>query len=238
MRLVWVLLCVLLTDPVVAMPRIAIIIDDLGDRMTEGQRAVALPGPLAMAFLPHTPNAHALAAAAREANKEVMLHLPLQAVSGNDLGPGAITLDTTESEFRRLFRENLDSIPGAVGVNGHMGSLLTRHPGHMTWLMAAMREVGGLFFVDSYTTLESVALQMAGEAGVPAVKRDVFLDTDPDPAAIRFQFERLIRLAKARGSAVGIGHPYPTTLEVLEELLPRVEAYGVELVPVRALLEE
>jgi len=238
MRILFTLLCFLLSGSAVALPRIAIIIDDLGDRMVEGQRAIALPGPLAMAFLPHTPNARVLAAAAVADGKEVMLHLPLQAVTGNDLGPGAITLDTTEAQFRRVFRENLDSVPGVVGVNSHMGSLLTRHPGHMTWLMDALLEAGGLFFVDSYTTSESVALQMAGEAGVPALKRDVFLDTDPDPAAIRFQFERLVRLAKERGTAVGIGHPYPTTLEVLEELLQHLDEYGVELVPVRALLED
>lgn len=238
MKAVLILLCFLLSAPTVALPRIAIIIDDLGDRLVEGQRAVALPGPLAMSFLPHTPNARVLAAAAITDGKEVMLHLPMQAMTGNDLGPGAITLDTTETEFRRMFRENLDTVPGVVGVNGHMGSLLTRHPGHMTWLMTALLEAGGLFFVDSYTTLESVALQMADEAGVPAIKRDVFLDTDPDPEAIRYQFNRLVGLAKARGSAVGIGHPYPTTLEVLEELLQRLDEYGVELVPVRALLEE
>jgi uncharacterized protein len=230
LALVW------LATPAQAMPRIAIIIDDLGNQPVEGRRAVDLPGPVAMAFLPHTPNGRQLAVRAHAAGKEVMLHLPLQALNGDELGPGAITLDTTEEAFRRILRANLESVPHVRGVNTHMGSLLTRHPGHMSWLMDEIVAIGGLFFVDSYTALESVALQMAAEAGVPALRREVFLDSDPDPDAIRYQFMRLVRLAQEQGQSVGIGHPYPATMDVLEDLLLRLDEFGVELVPVEALL--
>lgn len=223
--------------PVVAMPRIAIIIDDLGDREVEGMRATDLPGPVAVALLPHRPYTRTLAERAHRVGKEVLLHLPLQAVAGNDLGAGAIMLDTTEDEFRRVFRSNIEAIPHVTGVNSHMGSLLTRHPGHMAWLMAEIRETAGLFFVDSYTVVESVALAFAHEAGVPATRRDVFIDTDPAPAEVEFQFERLVILAHERGVALGIGHPYPSTLDLLERELPRLRAHGVELVPVQDLIE-
>ncbi|MCA1799189.1 MAG: divergent polysaccharide deacetylase family protein [Xanthomonadaceae bacterium] len=217
-------------------PRIALIIDDLGDRPIEGERAVLLPGPIAMAFLPHTPHARRLAERAHASGKEVMLHLPLQAVNGDELGPGAIMLDTQEGEFRARFTESLASVPHVAGINTHMGSLLTRHPGHMQWLMSAIGETGPLFFVDSYTAAESIALAFALEAGIPAARRDVFLDPDPTPAAIEYQFARLVRLAHARGSAIGIGHPYPATLEVLERELPRLAEYGVELVSVSQVI--
>lgn len=219
-------------------PRIAVIIDDIGDRYVEGEAAVRLPGPVALAFLPHTPHARRLAELAFQARKEVLLHLPLQAMEDKLPGPGAITLDTTEGEFRRLLEENLAAVPHAGGVNNHMGSLITRHPGHMTWLMQELSR-DGLFFVDSYTHPQSVALQMARERGVPAARRDVFLDHVAEPEAIAFQFRRLVERAKRNGQAIGIGHPYAETLAFLETALPALEAeYGVRLVPVSELLEQ
>lgn len=219
-----------------ALPRIALIIDDLGDRYVEGRRSVALPGPVAVAFLPHTPHARSLAETAHASGKEVLLHLPLQAVGENDPGHGAIMLDTGEREFRHILAENIGSIPHVAGVNTHMGSLLTRHPGHMGWLMSELRQRAGFYFVDSYTAVESVALQLAREAGVPATRRNVFLDSDPDPDAIAVQFARLVQLARQNGSAVGIGHPYSSTLDLLERELAALDAHGVELVPVREII--
>ena len=220
-----------------AAPRIAIIIDDVGDREADGARAVALAGPVALAFLPHAPYARSLAERAHDGGKEVLLHLPLEATSGKDPGPGAIVLDTGEAAFRRIFASDLASVPHAVGVNNHMGSLLTRHPGHMGWLMDEIRARPPLFFVDSYTAVESVALSAANEHGIAAARRDVFLDTDPSAEAVAFQFERLLELARTQGTALGIGHPYPATLELLERELPRLAEHGVELVGVAALIE-
>ena len=217
--------------------RIAIIIDDIGDRAIEGQQAVNLPGPVAMAFLPHTPYAAPLAREAHRQHKTVMLHLPLQATNGKALGPGGIHLETTESEFRRILDGNLASIPHVQGVNNHMGSLMTRHPGAMAWLMQALKQRSGLFFVDSYTHKDSVALQLAAENGLPSARRDVFLDHRAEPDAIRAEFERLVALAKREGSAVGIGHPYPETMEFLASTLPQLESeHGVRLVPITELL--
>ncbi|MEX0899251.1 MAG: divergent polysaccharide deacetylase family protein [Gammaproteobacteria bacterium] len=220
-----------------AMPRIAIIIDDIGDREADGIRATLLTGPVALAFLPHAPFTPTLAERAHAQQKEVMLHLPLQALSGKALGPGAIMLDTSEAEFRRVLDADLASVPHVSGVNNHMGSLLTRHPGHMGWLMAELRARAPLFFVDSYTAVESVAFALAAESGVPATRRDVFLDTDPSPEQVAVQFERLLAVARSEGSALGIGHPYPATLELLERELPRLALeHGVELVTVRELI--
>ena len=220
-------------------PRIAIIIDDIGDRVAEGKRAVSLPGPVAMAFLPHTPYAAELAREAHRRQKTVMLHLPLQATNGKALGPGGIELDTTEIEFRRILEGNLAAIPHVEGVNNHMGSLLTRHPGHMAWLMRSLREDHELFFVDSYTHKDSVALQLAAENGLRTTRRDVFLDNEPTPDAILAEFERLVEMARKNGHAVGIGHPYPQTMAFLAEHLPELEErYGVTLVPITELLAQ
>ncbi|MBA1148950.1 divergent polysaccharide deacetylase family protein [Ectothiorhodospiraceae bacterium WFHF3C12] len=216
---------------------VAVVIDDVGDRLEAGERTVDLPGPVACAFLPHTPHAERLAVRAHEQGKEVLLHQPMQAVTHNELlGPGAVTLEMTEPQFLRTLRENLLALPYVSGINNHMGSLLTRHPGHMTWLMEELQRQGGLYYIDSRTTHHTVAQRMADEVGVPAGRRHVFLDNRRDTGAIRAQFRTLVRTAKRQGYALAIGHPYPETLAVLEAEIPKLAEAGVRLVPVRTLL--
>ena len=238
MRFAWpgVLAALLAAPPTAAAeppPKISIIIDDLGYQLDAGRRAIDLPGPLAYAVLPATPRGRILAEAAHDRGKEVLLHLPLQAVDhqGPD-EPGGITLDMSRDMFAAQFSAALDSVPFAIGVSSHRGSLLTRHPGHMVWLMQEIRQHGSLFFIDSFTTHHSVALRIAEEAGVAAAKRDVFLDNERSAAALERSFSRLKQLATRRGVAVGIGHPYPETIAFLEEVLPALEAEGFRLVPI------
>ncbi len=219
------------------LPRIAIIIDDLGYQLEAGHRTIDLPGPVACAILPSTPRATSLAEAAFASGKDVLLHLPLEPVSkDNQLDPGSILLDMSRDQFASTFSADLDSVPHAIGVNSHRGSMLTRHPGHMGWLMEELRARGDLIFVDSYTTHKSIALQLARESGVPAVKRDVFLDPDRAPKTIEREFGRLKELARKNGVAVGIGHPYPSTLELLEREIPNLSDEGIELVSISELV--
>ncbi len=213
-------------------PRIALIIDDLGNWRSAGVRAVSLPGPVACAVLPHTPFAALIAERAYVAGKEVMLHLPLAPIQHEAIAAGTIFIDTTRAQLVRIFALDINSIPHVVGVNNHMGSLLTQHPGHMAWLMTEMRERGGLFFVDSVTSEASIALKIATEKGVPATRRDVFLDNIPTEAAIDREFQRLMQLARRNGIAVGIGHPYPATLTYLERTLPKLAEEGIQLISV------
>jgi len=220
------------------LPRIAIIIDDLGYELALGRRATELPGPVACAVLPGTPRGRTLAMAANERGKEVLLHLPLQALqSDGKVEPGGIMLDMSRSEFAETFAKDFESVPHAIGVNTHRGSLLTRHPGHMAWLMEEISRRGKLIFIDSYTTNESIALQFARESGVPAVRRDIFLDPDPSPETVTREFARLKQLARKRGMAVAIGHPYPATIELLERELPRLAEEGFELISISELVE-
>jgi polysaccharide deacetylase 2 family uncharacterized protein YibQ len=219
------------------MPRVAIIIDDLGYQLAAGRRAIDLPGPISFAVLPGTPSGRQLAEDAHENGKEVLLHLPLQAVDHEGpTEPGGIMLDMNRAGVAETFKSAIDSVPHAIGVNSHRGSLLTRHPGHMRWLMEEIQAHDALFFIDSYTTHESVALQIAHEHGIDAVKRDVFLDPDPSEETVRRMFERMKKLARERGSIIAIGHPYPSTLEFLERELPGLAAEGIELVPISEIL--
>jgi polysaccharide deacetylase 2 family uncharacterized protein YibQ len=218
-------------------PQIAIIIDDLGYQLGAGERAIGLPGPVACAILPGAPRARQLANAANRSGKEVLLHLPMQAAeSVARTEVNHMSLEMSRNEFSATFDAAIAAVPHAIGINNHRGSLLTRHPGSMQWLMEEMLARDGLFFVDSYTTHESVALQIAAEAGVHARKRDVFLDPDRSTETVRREFERLKTIARKHGSAIAIGHPYEATLDLLERELPKLADEGFELVPVSILM--
>ena len=128
------------------------------------------------------------------------------------------------------------AVPYVTGLNNHKGSLLTRHPGNMAWLMQAINRHGDLFFVDSRTTTATVARQLAVEYGVPNSSRNVFLDNDPSPEAVRAQFRKLVAIAKRDGTALGIGHPLTDTLSVLTEELTNLHRQGVQLLPVSRLI--
>ena len=143
----------------------------------------------------------------------------------------------TEQQFVSTVKADLAAVPHVIGINNHMGSLLTRHPGHMLWLMRLMQSQAPLFFVDSRTTVETVARLVAMENGVPASERNVFLDNQLDIGEIKVQFDRLLQLARKQGTALAIGHPNALTLAVLEQRLPELEKQGIRLLPVSALIE-
>ena len=218
-------------------PRVAIIIDDLGYHMANGKRAIQLPGAVTFSFLPGSPRARVLAENAHQRGKEVLLHLPLQADTDEaQREMWEIGIDMSRARLRTVFNEALQSVPHVTGINSHRGSLMTRHPGHMQWLMEEIQDHEHLFFIDSYTHHESVALQIAREAGVDAVRRDVFLDPDRAPETVAREFERMKKLARIRGQVVAIAHPYPATLDLLERELPRLLEEGFALVSVSELV--
>jgi len=217
---------------------LAIIIDDLGNDLPLGFQALTLSGPVTYAILPHTPYASTLAEAAHSRGKELMLHLPMQTLDGRPMGPGGLNMDMGRKEFERTLNSSLASVPHAAGVNNHMGSLLTQHPGAMAWLMRAMKRHKGLYYVDSRTDERTVAEQQARSAGLPASRRDVFLDNVRDESAVLAQLQEAVVKAQRNGAAIAIGHPYPETLAVLARELPRLAEYGVVLMPVSALIEQ
>ena len=218
------------------LPGIAIIIDDLGNAPDLDRRAVELPAPVACAFLPHTRTTPRLARAAFAAGKEVLIHQPMESLEGRELGPGGLRTDMSRDDLREVVIGNLAAVPYATGMNNHMGSLLTANREKMDWLMEEISRWEHFFFVDSRTDDETIAEEMAWRHGVPGTRRDLFLDNEPTHEAVGAQFDSLIRLAKRNGSAIAIGHPYPATLDVLEQRLQELATQGVRLVPLTELI--
>ncbi|HEY1774117.1 MAG TPA: divergent polysaccharide deacetylase family protein [Gammaproteobacteria bacterium] len=209
---------------------IAIVIDDLGNSLEEGKRVIALPGPVACSILPHTEHGPRIADLAYTASKEVLLHLPMESVADMPLGSGGITLEMTEGEIRSTVADDLASIPHLAGMNNHEGSLITQHPGDMAWVLQTLHTAGAFYYIDSYTSADSVAYQVAREQGVPAARRNVFLDDENTDAAVEAQWQRLIGIARHKGFALAIGHPRSATLRMLEAELPKLANENIELV--------
>ncbi len=215
---------------------ISLIIDDLGDGYEEGIEAINLPGAVTYAILPQTTFSRRLAELAHAAGKEVMLHQPMQANNGKAMGPGGLSMEMGRRQLQQTLAANISSVPHARGINNHMGSLLTRRPERMAWVMETLRDQGNLYFVDSTTTRETVARRVAREHDLPNLRRNIFLDHVRDQRSILAQFTRLVEQAKSVGLSVAIAHPYPETIEVLQTVLPQLERFGVELVSVSELL--
>lgn len=167
--------------------------------------------------------------------KEVILHTPMSTVLNYPLGPGGLTAQLGEKQFRKTLAASLDSMPYIRGINNHMGSELTTMRQPMEWVMAEVAQ-RGMYFVDSRTTGETLAAKVATENEVPTLSRQVFLDNISSRAAIHQKFKHLLRLAEKHHVAVAIGHPHPETLQYLREVLPGIEAQGYRLALVSEVL--
>jgi hypothetical protein len=206
--------------PEPGLPRLALIIDDLGYAEPElVTRLVAQPVPFTVAVLPYLEHSRPSAEIARRAGKEIILHLPMEGREEKDPGPDALLDRLPPAELKARTRKALADIPGIAGANNHMGSRLTADRGRMRLVLEEFRG-RNLFFVDSRTTKDTVAYEVAKELGLAAASRKVFLDDSKDFEEIRKQWERAVALAKQDGEAIAIGHIYPETVAALEKLIP------------------
>jgi polysaccharide deacetylase 2 family uncharacterized protein YibQ len=217
---------------------IAIVIDDLGQDIRQAKEVIKLPGKLTIAVLPGLPQSKNIAALARQAGREVLLHMPMEPLMNHEKtqSPGTLSADMTPMAFLTTVSDDVESVPGAVGVNNHEGSALTENKEAMKFLMAELK-TRNLFFLDSMTNAKSVAYATAIEFGMKAAKRDVFLDNEGNnPEYIRKQLDELVEIARNRGKAIGIGHPHPVTLSELRKWLAEINAQGIEIVPLSRLM--
>jgi polysaccharide deacetylase 2 family uncharacterized protein YibQ len=218
-------------------PMIALVIDDLGVNRVNARRAVALPGPLTLAFMTYAEGLGPITAKARAAGHELMLHVPMEPRDPSwDPGPNVLAADLGQEELQRRLDWGLGRFEGYVGINNHMGS---RFSGSLLGMARVMAELKsrGLLFLDSMTSGSSLGIGLARRMGVVHTARDIFIDNEPEkPETIRQQLAKLERLARQRGAAVAIGHPHDATLEILAEWLPEVESRGFALVPISAIV--
>ncbi len=219
----------------ISIPLVAILIDDMGYSIRMDNALLALDAPLSFSFLPGAPHTPMMARKAKAMGRDVLVHLPLEPFNPRiDPGPGTLRLDMDPNSMLGILTRDLDAVPGAIGVNNHMGSKFTADKKAMRFILTEIKR-RDLFFVDSRTTKDSVAYSTAMSMGIPTAERGVFLDHDPRQEAIRKEVKRLVKLSKERGCVLAIGHPMPNTWRVLREELPKISR-EVKLVPVHRIL--
>ena len=220
--------------PLAARPRIALIIDDVGLDEAAAARVLALNAPLTIAILPYADAAASTARLAEAGGRDVLVHVPMEPLGLADPGPHALRIDLSDGDLRARIRWAMARVPGAIGLNNHMGSRFTRDPRAMRIALAAIAEQAPLF-IDSMTTAESRGFAVAEGLGLPVLRRDIFLDHVIESDAISARLAEAETLARSQGHAVLIGHPHAATLDALEIWIEQARGAGFEFVTVTTL---
>lgn len=222
-----------------SLPRIAIVIDDLGPNRSASAKAIDLDPAITLALLPYADGLEELIKDARAAGHELILHMPMEPLGNgaHDPGPNALLVDLSAEEVLNRLSWALKRLPGVRGLNNHMGSKFTADRTGMG-LVLSEAKARGLYFLDSRTTAESVVASVAETHGVPTLTRDVFLDNQPNEEAIATQLKRAETIALESGQAIVIGHPYDATISVLKTWSVNALRRGFLLVPLSELLPQ
>jgi polysaccharide deacetylase 2 family uncharacterized protein YibQ len=207
-----------------------LIVDDCGQWIDTERAFIALDVPLTLSVLPDVHYTTQIAREASDAGKGVMLHLPMETLSGLNPGPGKVTTEMTDPQIVAQVEADLAQVPLARGVNNHEGSKASADGRVMNDVIGVLAKHGDLFFIDSRTNVASVGEATARAAGVPTAARDVFLDNRADVAYTEGQLREAAAIAKRNGVAIAIGHPRPSTLAAVRAMIPQLQADGIEFV--------
>lgn len=202
---------------------LAIVIDDFGYHRHYENQILQMPVSISVAILPDAPYAKSMAINAHNQGREVLIHLPMAPLSKQPLEPNTLQPSMSSEEIQRIIKQAVISVPHASGLNNHMGSAMTSSLPGMRKVMQALNDYP-LYFLDSVTIVNSQVTRAAIGTQVNVIKRKVFLDNKQDEAHIRQQINHAVKLARRNGSVIAIGHPYPTTIRVLQQMLPTLPA--------------
>jgi polysaccharide deacetylase 2 family uncharacterized protein YibQ len=217
-------------------PRIAVIVDDLGDQREAFDVLREIRRPLTVAVLPARTQSASIARDAARAGMEVLLGLPMEPYRYPELdpGPGTLLMSMPPAEIQQVVGGHLERMAPVVGVMNRMGSRLTENRPRMRAVLEVLA-ARRLFLVDAYTSSQSVAFDEAREAGVRAARRQILVDHARGEAGDRARWDEVAPWAERRGEVVVVAHGDPLTVRLLKEYVPRWEARGLRLVPVSQL---
>lgn len=217
------------------LPKVAIVMDDLGPNKGKAEAVFALNAPLTLSILPHETYSEWIAKEGHRLGHQIIAHIPMEASSPRKLGKGSLQTWMTDREIARTLADDIRSIPHISGVSNHMGSAFTKDKRTMNALILELKK-HRLFFLDSFTTAESVGYKLAKASGLPSVRRDVFLDNEDDLHEIEVQWQRLLKISRKKGYAIALAHPRENTLKFLQRKLENNKE--VTVVPISDLISE
>ena len=211
--------------------KVAIVIDDVG-YTKDISGFLGLGVPVTFAIMPREAHSKDVVKELKALNRPYILHLPMEPEKYPKVNPGAYALlkKMNPAQMRKMFEADLASVPGAVGINNHMGSAFTEDAAKMREFLTLVKEKN-LFFLDSYTSVKTVGKKVADEVGVPALRNSIFLDLEDSPQAVRKQLDTLLKIVNKHGSAAAIGHiQHKNVIPALKEYIPKFQENGIEFV--------
>lgn len=220
------------------LPKVAIIIDDIGYDKYIVNKFIRLDAPLTFSMLPFSPFEKEISRAAQRKKIEIMLHLPMEPTEYPlvNPGPGALLSSMSADALIDQLRKNIRSVSNIKGVNNHMGSKMTQNSNQINQVFSILKKEG-LYFIDSRTTPKTLCRASARLLQVPFAERDIFLDHVPTADFIEGQLKKLVHTARQQGYAIGIGHPHPETHRVLKKMLPSLKK-KVNIVPASQIVQQ
>ncbi len=196
------------------------VIDDVGNNLFQLKPFLKLPFKLTFAVLPGLKYTEEAVKLIKAAGKDYIIHQPMEAIGGQNTGPGALRSGMSREEVERVVTDNIAEYSGVAGMNNHMGSAGTADPVLMGYLFQVLKEKH-IYFLDSRTTSRSVAREFAEAAGVPFAERSIFLDNSKDRVEIIDSVDKGLSVSKNKGYAIMIGHIWTEELAgILLDLYP------------------
>ncbi len=197
--------------------RVSILIDDMGYETEKFEKLFRkLHVKFGVSIIPFADERDRARESAKRYKKEIWLHVPMEPikVNGRRMNLKGFLLVSMRSDYiEALSEEYFDLVPEAIGANNHTGSLFTQRKDKLIPFFRVLKR-RGKYFIDSRTTPKTVALNTALSMGIPAIKRDVFIDS----TSVKGVYENLRHLkliALREGKALGIGHPDDRTFKAL-----------------------
>jgi len=196
------------------------VIDDAGNNLRELEPFLRVPGPLTIAVLPGLPYSAEAAKRIRAAGKEVILHQPMEAIGAQNPGPGAVYSYMNAAEIKEVLARNVAEVGPVKGINNHQGSKITMDKEAMQTILEFCAE-NGLYFLDSRTTADSVAPEIARRIGLKITERNVFIDNEQNKESMLRYINTGLARSQRNGTAVMIGHTWsPDLAPLLTEQFP------------------
>lgn len=218
-------------------PAIAIVIDDLGLNQKRTGIVIDLPAPITLAFMPYGYHLSKHTKRARKNGHELLVHMPMEPLNATtNPGKNALLIGLTDKQLISRIKWNLSQFPDFIGINNHMGSKFTAWDRGMRLVVQILKD-RGLMFLDSKTTKDTVGFRLAQALNVPHAVRDVFLDNEISIESISQQLKVLEKVARKKGTAIGVGHPHDATIQALRDWIPGAKKRGFMIVPVSTIVK-
>ena len=239
------LIIILYKAPIKAEAQVAFVLDDWGYSLNNVDALFQIDRPVTLAVLPHLRYSKEISDRIIKYGRgyDIILHLPLESKSGKAPERDTIRRNMEKNRVLSILKDDIESIPGIIGVSNHQGSRATENKEIMKIILEELKK-RNLFFLDSRTTPVSVCGNISGKIGLRYAERSVFLDLGQKKdekqtkAYIKKQIKELINIAKIRGSAIAIGHDKKLTIEVIKESIPDIEKGNIKIVPLKKLVEK